>query len=68
MLCLTRARGEEIVIRVPPCDEETEIVLAVLDFEKVTDYLRREVRLGIDAPRDVSIHRAEVQDQIDGVE
>ena len=56
MLVLTRAQEEEIVIRTPAGEV---IVVRVLGV-----YEGREVRLGISAPREVSIHRREVDDAI----
>lgn len=57
MLILTRKRGEVITIRTPP--RAVEITLAVVDI--VGD----RVRQGIEAPVDVTVNRAEVQEAID---
>jgi len=57
MLILTRKRGETITIRTPP--RAVEITLAVVDI--VGD----RVRQGIEAPVDVTVNRAEVQQAID---
>ena len=51
MLVLTRKPGEEIVIG-------DQITVKVLDIRG------DKVRLGIDAPRDVKVHRREVWDTI----
>lgn len=51
MLVLTRKSGESIVIG-------EDIVLTVLEVRG------GQVRLGIEAPREVTIHRAEVHDQV----
>jgi carbon storage regulator len=51
MLVLSRCKGEEIVIG-------NEIRVMVIDVRG------DKVRLGITAPRDVSIHRREVYDKI----
>ena len=51
MLVLTRKSGESIVIG-------DDVVLTVLEVRG------GQVRLGIEAPRDVVIHRAEVHDQV----
>jgi carbon storage regulator len=52
MLILTRTLNEQIVIG-------REIVITVVEIRGNT------VRLGVDAPQDVSVHRREVQDLID---
>ncbi len=52
MLILSRGRDEQIVIG-------DDITITVLDF-----YHGNTVRLGIDAPREVLIHRKEIADQI----
>jgi sRNA-binding carbon storage regulator CsrA len=62
---LTRAKDEEVVIRVPPSNKWTEIVVAALEFEKIEDPVYREIRLGFDAPHRVTINRAEIQNKID---
>lgn len=49
MLCLSRRRGESIVI-------DGRIVVTVLEIRG------DKIRLGIDAPRDVSVNRREVED------
>lgn len=53
MLTLTRKIGEEIVIG------DGLVVLAVVGFRD-----RDEVRLGITAPREISVHRREVHEAI----
>lgn len=50
MLVLTRKAGESIVIG-------ENVVVTVLEIRG------GQIRLGVDAPRDVSVHRAEVHDQ-----
>lgn len=55
MLVLTRKEGETIVIGDPA---------APLGTIKVVDIRGDRVRLGIDFPRDVAVHRQEVVDQI----
>jgi carbon storage regulator CsrA len=60
MLILIRERDETIVIRgggvqVPPI----EIIITVVDISG------RKVRLGFDAPNDVSVNREELQQAID---
>jgi carbon storage regulator len=52
MLVLTRSVGERLIIN------DGEIKLSVLEVKG------SQVRLGIDAPRDVSVHREEVFDRI----
>jgi len=55
MLVLSRKKDESIVI----CDD---IVVTVIDVRD------DKVRLGIEAPREVPVHRREVYDQIKEVE
>ena len=52
MLILTRRIGESIVA-------DNEITFTVLGIKG------NQVRIGIDAPKDVPIHRQEIQDRID---
>lgn len=54
MLVLSRKRGEEIVLDVGGM----EIVVAV------TDACAGQAKIGIEAPKDVVIHRREIWDQI----
>lgn len=56
MLCLGRRIGGSIVIATP---EGRRIRLQVIDIREYT------VRLGIEADREVTIHREEVQRQVD---
>ena len=51
MLVLTRKTGESIVIG-------SDIRITVLEIQG------RQIRLGIDAPTDVSVHRGEVYERI----
>ena len=51
MLVLTRKSGESIVIG-------DEIVITVLEIRG------GQVRLGVEAPRDVVIHRSEIHEQV----
>ena len=53
MLVLSRHRDEQIVIN------GGEIVVTVVEIRG------DKVRLGIDAPQDVTVHRREVQDRIE---
>ena len=52
MLVLTRSVGERLIIN------DGEIKLSVLEVKG------NQVRIGIDAPRDVSVHREEVFERI----
>ena len=52
MLVLSRKKDEQIVI-----DEQIKITIVEIRGDKV--------RLGIEAPREMPVHRAEVQAQID---
>jgi len=51
MLILTRGVDQTIVIRVPGQQPITVMVVAIRDDQ---------VKLGISAPRDVAVHRSEV--------
>ena len=53
MLVLTRKVGESIVIG-------TDVRITVLEMQG------RQIRLGIEAPSDVSVHRGEVYERIKG--
>ena len=57
MLVLTRMQDEKIVITTPDGIRITVMVIAIRGDK---------VRLGIEAPKDVAVHREEVQNQIDG--
>ncbi len=52
MLVLSRNKEESVII-----DNKIEVVIVDVRGDKV--------RLGIDAPRDISIHRKEIQEAID---
>lgn len=52
MLVLSRGEGEEIIIG-------GNIVVTIVRLKGGV------VKVGIDAPRDIAVHRREVQDQID---
>jgi len=56
MLVLSRKKDEFIVIRPPGCEEITIVVIEIRGDK---------VRLGINAPREVPVHRKEVMDAID---
>ena len=49
MLVLTRSAGERLII-----GEDAEITLSILDIRG------NQVRIGINAPRDVAVHREEI--------
>lgn len=68
MLVLARARGEGIVVRVPPSAIETEILIMVTDLRFAQSREDSKARIGIQAPREVSINRDEVQAAIDSGE
>jgi carbon storage regulator len=55
MLVLTRKLNQAIVI-----GEDVRVVVVAID--------RDQIRLGIEAPRDVSVHRSEVYEAIHGSE
>lgn len=52
MLILTRTKDESVVI-----DNKIEVVIVDVRGDKV--------RLGIEAPRDIPVHRKEIQEAID---
>ena len=52
MLVLTRRGGERIII-----NGNIEVVVLEVDEGRV--------RIGVDAPRDVRVHRSEVQEKVD---
>ena len=56
MLVLTRRIGEKLIIG------NGEIVVAVLGIQEINDIYQ--VRLGIDAPKAISVHREEIYDRI----
>ena len=58
MLVLTQKRGNEVVIVVPPSAEPTTLTVKLVEVE------RGKVRLGFEAPREVSIHRREILDRM----
>lgn len=53
MLVLTRKAGESIVIA-------EQIIVTVLEVNS------KSVRIGIEAPKEISVHRKEIQNKIDG--
>lgn len=53
MLVLSRKKNERIVIALG------EIVITIVDIRG------DKVRVGVDAPKDIPVHRGEVQDAID---
>jgi carbon storage regulator len=57
MLVLSRKVGQEIVIG----EGADRVVIIVTEVRG-----REQVRLGITAPRHISVHRSEVRDEIDG--
>jgi sRNA-binding carbon storage regulator CsrA len=59
MLFVTRTEDEEVVMRMPPTAEPTEIVV------KATRIGRGKVRLGIVAPAYVEVDRREVRESKD---
>lgn len=59
MLVLSRKRSEAIVITDPETHRQIRIV--------VVDIRGPKVRIGIDCPRIMSVHRKEIQDKINGV-
>lgn len=55
MLVMTRTKGESIVV-------DDRIVFTIIEAREVNGEIK--VRVGIEAPRDCSIHRQEVLDAI----
>lgn len=60
MLVLSRTVDETIVLTLP---DGRRIEILVVDIRR--NFVINKVRLGIEAPLDVTIHRGEVQDAID---
>jgi len=58
MLVLSRAIDEKIIIVIPPSNKPTIVEVIQVDIRGSKS------RLGIQAPRNVTINRSEVQDQI----
>jgi len=58
MLVLSRAVDEKIIIIIPPSNKPTIVEVVQVDIRGSKS------RLGIQAPRNVTINRSEVQDQI----
>ncbi len=64
MLVLSRTRNEDVILTVLP---GTKIPKEGLKIRAtIVDIRGDKVRLGFDGPPSVSIHRREVQDEIDG--
>lgn len=59
MLILTRRVGEDIIIGEDPTPPEKRIEVTVLGIKG------GQVRLGIEAPHEISIYRREIQERID---
>jgi len=59
MLILNRERNQQIVIGSNETSPSFPITVTVVEIRG------NAVRLGIDAPRKISVHRREVQDEID---
>lgn len=59
MLVLSRKKGQQTIITVPPSSEPQQIVVTTVDIRG------DKVREGFEAPREVAIHRREVQEAID---
>jgi sRNA-binding carbon storage regulator CsrA len=71
VLVLTRHKDEAIVIdpRTCPADELGRIVIRVMEIrgsQNGKPIKGKKVRIGIDAPKNMAVHRQEVQDIIDG--
>ncbi len=62
MLVLSRKPPEEIVVRVPPSDSETEITVTLISIR------HGKARIGLEADRSVVIHRSEIMEAIENGE
>lgn len=60
MLVLSRKPSETIVLTVPPSTAPTRIEVTLIDIRS-----GHRARLGVTAPREVEVHRLEVQEAID---
>ena len=58
MLVLGRTKDESIVIKVPPSDVQRDIKIMVVRVEH-----GRNVRLGVDAEKDIVILRSELEER-----
>lgn len=67
MLILSRYRGEKIVITSPKGEQITIMVTDVVGKAILADgrTQRPKAKLGIDAPKDFTVHRQEVQKVVD---
>lgn len=59
MLVLSRQKYEDIIITLPPSTAEQRVNISVVEIRG------DKVRIGVEADRSVSVHRAEVQRAID---
>jgi len=59
MLVLSRKKNESVVITVPPSSIPTTITLTCVEIRG------DKTRTGFDAPKEVTIHRSEVQEAIE---
>lgn len=59
MLVLSRKKNESVVITVPPSSTPTTITLTTIETRG------DKTRTGFDAPKEVTVHRKEVQDAIE---
>lgn len=65
MLALSRYAGENVVITLP---DETRCIVSVASILQDKQTGGWKVRLGFNFPKDITIHREEVQNQIDGID
>lgn len=59
MLVLKRKTNEKVIVTIPPSTQPQTISIMVVECRPVS------TRLGIDGPRDITIHREEVQRRVE---
>lgn len=65
MLCLSRKVGEDTVLRM---SDGREIVIRVLEVGRDGMTFRNKIKLGIEAPNDITIFREEIRHQFEAIE